>query len=197
MITNNISSSDSMKNSSASEEWKPVVGYEGLYEVSNYGRVKSLNRIITQKNGIQREVPEKILTQSDAGGYLQVCLSKEGKSRSYGVHVLVGRAFVEGYDPNKAYEINHKDENKKNNRWDNLEWCDREYNLNYGTYKERMALAVSKPVCQIDKKTGVIIAIYPGQKFAEEATGINYSNISACCRGVSRSAGGYYWKFSN
>jgi len=185
MITNNISSSDSMKNSSASEEWKPVVGFEGLYEVSNYGRVKSLNRIITQKNGIKREVPEKMLTQSDAGGYLQVCLSKEGKSRSYGVHVLVGRAFVKGYDPDKAYEINHKDENKKNNRWDNLEWCDRKYNLNYGNYRKNMSLANGGPgKVKVYDLEGNLVGEYDTIKEAATKTGVDISLVSYNIRGL-------------
>lgn len=195
MITNNISSSDSMKNSSASEEWKPVVGYEGLYEVSSMGRVKSLKRTVIGKDGKTREIKEKLLTQTDSNGYLYVTLSDHGECRAFPVHRLVATAFIP--NPENLSDVNHKDEDKTNNSVDNLEWMSHKDNLNYGTYKERMALAVSKPVSQIDKKTGVIIAIYPGQKFAEEATGINYSCISACCRGVSKSAGGYYWSFVN
>lgn len=185
-----------MKNSSASEEWKPVVGYEGLYEVSSMGRVKSLKRTITGKNGQIYEVEEKLLTQSTiTGGYLYVTLSDHGECRSYPVHRLVATAFIP--NPGNLSDVNHKNENKTNNSVDNLEWMSHKDNLNYGTYKERMALAVSKPVSQIDKKTGVIIAIYPGQKFAEEATGICNGCISKACLGKAKSAGGYYWSFVN
>lgn len=195
MITN-ITTSAGVNNSTSSETWKPVVGYEGLYEISSMGRVKSLKRTIIAKNGTRMEVEEKLLAQSTiTGGYLSVCLSDHGECRSYPVHRLVAMAFIP--NPKNLSDVNHKDEDKTNNSVENLEWMTHKENLNYGTYKERMALAVSKPVCQIDKKTGVIIAIYPGQKFAEEATGICSGTISNVCRGIGRSAGGYYWKFSN
>lgn len=196
MKSNNISTSAGANNSISSETWKPIVGYEGLYEVSSMGRVKSLKRTVIAKNGTRMEVEERILKQfPGVGGYLYLSLSKHGKIKSFTVHRLVATAFIP--NPKNLSDVNHKDEDKTNNSVDNLEWMSHKDNLNYGTYKERMALAVSKPVSQIDKKTGVIIAIYPGQKFAEEATGINYSCISACCRGVSKSAGGYYWSFVN
>jgi hypothetical protein len=184
-----------MNNSSASEEWKPIVGYEGLYEVSSMGRVKSLKRTITTKDGRTREVEEKLLAQGLSGGYLYVTLSDHGKWRAFPVHRLVATAFIP--NPENLRDVNHKDEVKTNNSVDNLEWMSHKDNLNYGTYKERMSLAVSKPVSQIDKKTGVIIAIYPGQKKAGEETGVNSSCISAACLGKRKSAGGYYWSFVN
>lgn len=192
MITNNISSSDSMKNSSASEEWKPVVGYEGLYEVSSMGRVKSLKRTIIGKDGITREIKERILKPGIAENwYPTVNLSKDGNVVTFRVHRLVATAFIP--NPENLSDVNHKDEDKTNNSVDNLEWMSHKDNTNYGTRNERIAKSVS----QIDKKTGVVIAIYPSQLKAEETTGIDNSCISKACLGKKRSAGGYYWSFVN
>lgn len=192
MITNNISSSDSMKNSSASEEWKPVVGYEGLYEVSSMGRVKSLKRTITGKDGITREIKERILKPGIAENwYPTVNLSKNGNVVTFRVHRLVATAFIP--NPKNLSDVNHKDEDKTNNSVDNLEWMSHKDNSNYGTRNER----IGKSVSQKDKKTGVIIAIYPTQTKAAEATGIDKYHISAVCRGTRGSAGGYYWSFVN
>ena len=114
------------------EIWKNIKGYEGLYQVSNLGRVKSLER----KDNLGRKVNEKILKNRNAThGYIAVILSKDSNKKTYRVHRLVAEAFIP--NPNKYLEVNHKDENKSNNRIDNLEWCDRKYNCNYGTFKER------------------------------------------------------------
>lgn len=95
------------------EEWKPVVGYEGLYEVSDWGRVKSLNYNNTGKEGIMK-------TRPNGGGYLQIDLYKNGKKETRKVHILVMRAFV-GRCPD-GYEVDHYDWNPKNNRLDNLRY---------------------------------------------------------------------------
>ena len=111
------------------EIWKPVVGYENLYEVSNLGRVKSLK----DNKGRYRE---KIKSSSDNGrGYLNVCLYKNGKGKRCYIHRLVAEAFLD--NPNNYPIINHKDENKQNNHVSNLEWCDYEYNNTYGTCVQR------------------------------------------------------------
>lgn len=108
------------------EIWKDVVGYEGLYQVSNLGRVKSLFRY------------KKILKQfEDNKGYLRVTLYKNNKSKSIKVHKLVAEAFIP--NPNNYDCINHKDENKTNNRVENLEFCSFYYNLMYGTRVQRIA----------------------------------------------------------
>lgn len=114
------------------EIWRPVVGYEGLYEVSSYGRVRSLDRY-DSRNQFREG---KILKNRDNGnGYLLCGLSKNGIVKNKYIHRLVAEAFIER--PDGLYEVNHKDENKKNNIVDNLEWCDRKYNNNYGTKIER------------------------------------------------------------
>jgi hypothetical protein len=123
------------------EEWKDVVGYEGLYEVSNTGKVRSLDRIVFQKNmykTIKRIYPGRLLSQKkDEYGYYDVGLSKNGKIRTYRTHRIVAQAFI----PNEKNlpQVNHKDENPSNNHADNLEWCTAKYNVNYGTRTERMS----------------------------------------------------------
>lgn len=117
------------------EEWREIEGYEGLYQVSNLGRVKSLARVVMRINGVLLSVKERILKfRLDNGGYVRVCLSKDGVEIGYSVHRLVAMAFID--NPLNLPEVNHKDENKKNNSVDNLEWCTSLYNNNYGSHNE-------------------------------------------------------------
>lgn len=115
------------------EIWRDIEGYEGLYQVSNLGRVKSLDRI----DRLGRRKPGVILSYILHNyGYLLVNLYKEGKRKLFLVHRLVAHTFIP--NPEGLPEINHKDEDKTNNLVDNLEYCDRKYNINYGTHTERM-----------------------------------------------------------
>ena len=114
------------------EEWRDIPGYEGLYQVSNLGRVKSLEKI--DARGWHRK--EKILVQIDnMHGYYQLMLYKNKNKKKISVHRLVALAFIP--NPNNYPCVNHKDENKHNNNADNLEWCTHKYNNNYGTTQER------------------------------------------------------------
>ena len=119
------------------EEWRPIKGYEGLYEVSNLGRIK---RLPLGKQWPYRQTHNNIrrLKKSNRG-YLVVNLSKQNKVKFYAVHRLVAAAFI----PNTGNlpQINHKDENKTNNRVENLEWCNAKYNICYGTGRERQKAA--------------------------------------------------------
>ena len=124
------------------EIWKPVKGYEGLYEVSNFGRVVSLNFANT---GEKRELAQS----TNTNGYKQVGLCKDHTHKRFVVHRLVCEAFIE--NPNGYVQANHKDENKANNTVDNLEWCTHTYNQNYGTRNKRVSEKMtngklSKPV---------------------------------------------------
>ena len=119
------------------EIWRPVVGFEGLYEVSSYGRVKSLKRPYENNGGIQW-TKERILSPGkDKDGYLQVNLHCNGKQHQRKIHRLVAQAFLP--NPDNLPMVNHKDEDKTNNRVDNLEWCTAKYNSTYGTVRERAA----------------------------------------------------------
>lgn len=134
------------------EQWRPIEGYEGLYEVSNLGRVKSLGNDKNRKEKILRPVMTK-------KGYLQLFLSKEGKAKRFFVHRLVAQAFIP--NPEGLPQINHKDENPSNNRVENIEWCDCKYNINYGTHKERQVqTGISKglydpEMCGVIKNEGM------------------------------------------
>lgn len=123
------------------EEWKDIKGYEGLYQVSNLGRVRSLSRYV--KHRTIYILKGKLLKQRTRGkGYLAVTLCKNSKLKHYYVHRLVAEAFIP--NPNNLPQVNHKDENKSNNCVDNLEWCDDKYNTNYGTRNERHSMAIKK-----------------------------------------------------
>ena len=118
------------------EEWRPIEGYEGLYEVSNTGRVRSVDRYIKTCYGSYRLHKGKVLSPTkDRYGYLKVILSCNGKCKTINVHKLVAQAFIE--NPDNLPEVNHINEDKTNNRADNLEFCDHKYNMNYGTRQER------------------------------------------------------------
>lgn len=118
------------------EEWRSIEGYEGLYEVSNTGQVRSLDRYVKTCYEAYKLHKGKILSPAkDKNGYLKVHLCYNGKHNIIRVHRLVAQAFLP--NPDNLPEVNHKDEDKTNNNVDNLEWCDRKYNNNYGTKIER------------------------------------------------------------
>lgn len=115
------------------EEWRDVVGYEGLYQVSSLGRVKSLERMSAYRpSSGSRKVGGRLLTVNHSkDGYPRVKLSKNGSAKYITIHRLVALAFIP--KPAWATEVNHIDENKDNNTTENLEWCTHRYNSNYGT----------------------------------------------------------------
>lgn len=118
------------------EEWRDVVGYEGLYQVSSFGRVKSLDRIIHYPSGKIYHLTEKILTnRRDNYGYEYVGFYKDGKAKNFKVHRLVADAFVP--NPDNLPQVNHRNEDKTCNVPDNLEHCTQLYNMNYGTLRKR------------------------------------------------------------
>lgn len=121
------------------EEWRSISGYEGLYEVSSFGRVRSLDRYVKGKSESYRLYKGKVLSPGkDKGDYLFVILCCNGKVYRKCVHRLVAEAFIP--NPDNLPEVNHKDEVKTNNSVDNLEWCDRKYNNDYGTRKKRVRI---------------------------------------------------------
>lgn len=171
------------------EIWKDIVDYEGLYQISNLGRVKSLNYRHTGR--------EKMLKLSvNNKGYIIVKLWKNRKFKSFRLHRLVAQAFIP--NPNNLPFINHKSEIKTQNNVENLEWCDAKYNINYGTRKERVAEKTtngkcSKPVLQIDQLTDTIIAEFPSTREVQRQLGLTH--ISECCKGNRKTCGGFKWKY--
>ena len=117
------------------EEWRPIEGYEGLYEVSNTGQVRSLDRYVKNNYSYRLQKGKVLSPEKNKDGYLLVSLCCNGKQNLRTVHRLVAQAFIP--NPNNLPQVNHKDENKSNNRVDNLEWCDQAYNNLYGTRQER------------------------------------------------------------
>ena len=157
------------------ENWKSIIGYEGLYEVSDQGRVKSLKR---GKERILKPAKQR-------WGYLQVRLCKNSQKKDFKVHRLVAEAFCPNPCPDKFDQVNHRDENKTNNAASNLEWCDAKYNK---TYSEGISV-------QQFNKQGNLLATYPSVREAERVTRIGHSHIIACCKGKFKSSGGFIWKF--
>ena len=170
------------------EIWRDIEGYEGLYQVSNLGKVKSLNYKCTKK--------EKILKPfSNRDGYLRVKLCKEGKRRSYLVHRLVAQAFIS--NPEDKPQVNHKDEDKTNNKVENLEWVTSKENINYGTHNERSGKSQtndkkrSKPIYGINIKTNERIE-FPSTMEAQR-NGFDQGAIVKCLKGRRKSHKGYRW----
>lgn len=163
------------------------------YEVSNFGRVKSLN--------YRRSGKENILKYFYSGkyrNYLAVDLRKDGKRRTYQIQRLVALAFIP--NPQNLPMVNHKDENPSNNHVDNLEWCDNYYNTHFGTCQERIKQTVTKnkgtKVLQFDL-LGNFIAEYPSQREAERLLKYSRDSIGKVCRGKIKTYKGFIWKFAD
>ena len=188
--------------------WRDVVGYEGLYKVSNLGRIKSTR--FYKKKGIY---VERIITpQKEWCGHLHIVLYKNGKGKHQKVHRLVAMAFLP--NPHKFPCINHKDENKQNNyicvnadgsvdfEKSNLEWSTAKYNCNYGTRNQRLSAKNknnsfrSKPVEQYDLK-GRYISEYPSVMEAGRILNLRPDGIDLCCNCKYMTCGGFQWKFKN
>lgn len=170
------------------EKWKDIKDFEGLYQVSNYGRVKSLKRY-TNNQYNQYMIDEKILTPTlSKYGYYRVHLCNKNKSRIIHVHRLVAQAFLDDYD--EKLQVNHKDENKLNNYINNLEMCDSKYNCNYGTRNDK----IRKSIIQLDENNNIIKIWESGSKIEAEL-GIKQSNIVAVCKGKRKTLRGFKWKY--
>lgn len=175
------------------EIWKDIVGYEGLYQVSNLGRVKMMGRKKRMWHGAYTHIKPKILKQFVVRGYMKSKLRDiNGLTKMISVHILVATAFIP--NPNNYPCINHKDENKQNNNVENLEWCTHKYNSNYGTAIERCSIKRYKKVAQYTKD-GVLIKSFESMTQAVSETNISFSLISMCCNGVIKTAKGYIFKF--
>lgn len=171
------------------EIWRDIKGFEGLYQVSNMGRVKSF-----RKSKKLCEPEEYILKNYSANnGYLQVYLYGHKKRKAPLVHRLVAEAFVP--NPNNYPHVNHKDENRSNNVADNLEWCTAAYNNEYGTAKIRAAITHGAMVEQY-LPNGVFLAKYACVSVASKITGVPDGSIQKCASGKVVSGGGYIWKYA-
>lgn len=182
-------------------QWRPVVGYEGFYEVSDTGRIRAVDRIVNGRRYQSREVKvQKLRT-----GYSSVRLYKAGIGKTFTVHRMVAKAFI----PNTKNKlcVNHKDGNKNNNVVSNLEWLTHEENnkhahangLNYISEKnmrakiEASAKVRARPVIRMGK--GLPNKEYPSIKAASQSESVSGSDITQVCKGRNKSAGGFKWKY--
>lgn len=186
------------------EIWKDVYfiengveyDYRGLYQVSNLGNIKSL--------GNDKKRKEKILkAKKTKDGYLSLNLWKNGKQKMFYIHRLVAYMFIKNDDPLNKTQVNHIDENKENNNVENLEWCTREYNNNYGTRNERAAKAqrAAKSIRKVQGKkvigyslTSTKVIVLQSTRQAEKF-GFNQGAIWNCCNGKRKSHKGFIWKY--
>lgn len=179
------------------EKWKSLKGIVECgtyYEVSNFGRVRSIDRNIIDKNGKERKIKGRIMKQNKKeNGYMQINLKEYGRSKYYSVHRLVAMAFIPNIKELPC--VNHKDENKENNNYLNLEWCDMMYNNHYGNHIERCAKGKSKRVKAYKHETNEFIGEFESVKKTAEFLGLNSKSVSAVCRGDRTKHKGYYFKY--
>lgn len=182
------------------EEWRPCKGYEGFYEVSNTGQVRSIAVYSYKyKRVIKRKSPKLKAQETTREGYKRVLLSIYGVHSHCAVHRLVASAFIP--NPEDLPCVNHKDEVTGNNNADNLEWCTWEYNSNYGTLPRRISKRMltdhpnAKAVFQY-KLDGSFVTAYRSCSEASRCLGtVSADMIGRCCRGQAKTAGGYVFKY--
>ena len=179
------------------EEWRDITGYEGLYQISNFGRVKSLERIsyVGQHRALFHRSEMIMRPKTRKSGYCLVCLWKDEKGKDQYVHRLVAQAFVE--NPHGYTVVNHKDENPNNNHYSNLEWCTTEYNIRYGTGSKRSGLHRRIPIVQ---KTldDVVIRVWDSVTEAGKLFGRSGANNinNALVFPNRETAYGYKWEYA-
>lgn len=179
------------------EIWKDIEGYNGLYQISNLGNVKSVERYRKGKNNSAVYVPEYLLKgKIDKDGYINValCTGKHKTMKFYRIHRLVAMAFIP--NPNNLPVVNHKNEDKQDNRVENLEWCTVQYNTMYGTGRLRTSMKQGRAVEQLDLDGNVIETFY-SMCVASKMTGVPQPNIHKVCNGDRRTAGGYKWRYKD
>ena len=155
------------------EIWKDIQGYEGIYQVSSHGRVRSKHKIMKPQND---------------NGYMRILLRKNGKVKRYSVHRLVAIAFID--NPYNLPVVNHKDENKGNNYVENLEWCTHKYNTNYGNCINKRVDTITRNKSKCKKAICVNTGeIFESLKEAGYKYNVNPSSIISNCKGKIKSAG--------
>lgn len=169
------------------EEWRPMVGFEGLYAVSNTGKILRCQRI-DSNNRLRKGILLK--PKINKGGYRTIGLTKDGKRKYYMVHRLVASTFIK--NPYNLPQVNHKDENRQNNRVDNLEWCTPKYNINYGNSIRKRSKSVRQYTLN-----GLFIHEYVSGFEASRLNNISRTNLYNALNGNTDSAGGFLWKYTD
>lgn len=177
------------------EEWKDICGFEGYYQISSAGRVRSLDRYARVCGGGKRLVKGKILKPIRCtNGYLEISLNKGGERRVFLVHRLVANHFIE--NKSNFPEVNHKDEVIDNNCVENLEWCTSKYNANYGTRNERMMIGrETKPINQFHIN-GKLIKRWDCMMDACREYGADVSSMIRVCKGKQKTCKGFKWEYA-
>lgn len=163
------------------EIWKDIENFEGLYQISNLGRVRSVDRVVhildpKSNREYDRHFPECIKsTNLDTKGYVMVTLKKDGKTSRYRIHRLVAKAFIP--NPNNLPQVNHKDENKENNCMSNLEWCTNDYNGTYGTRILRISEKRRGKSTRNSIKVEILGIVYESLTKAGQAIGVSGDTI--------------------
>ena len=179
------------------EEWKAIQGYENLYEISNFGRIRSLDKVGFQKHwqgGVSRYLFKGQLLKPSKGsnGYMRISLKKDGKLKTFSIHRLVGIHFLEKPD-GKDY-INHLDADVTNNHVSNLEWCFQSENIKYAYDNGTKKPPHMKKIGQYDSN-GNLLKIWESESQIERELHIYQSNIYKVCSGKRKQAGGYKWQY--
>lgn len=185
------------------EIWKDIAGFEGFYQVSNLGNVRSLDRKIIRSNGIPKTLKGQILSPGvNPCGYAFVYLGGSGGSKLYRIHRLVAESFIP--NPNGYPVANHKDENKLNNSVENLEWCTYSYNTTYNnsmarrlnTRNKTHTYGCEKKVYQYDLR-GRLVKVWKSLMEVSRELQLPWGNIANCCRGTKyrHTAYGYKWSY--
>ena len=182
------------------ELWKDIKGYEGLYQVSNYGNVKGL----AKKHGYSNRQESIIKQYKNKKGYYKVVLSKNGKQKNIEVQRIVAEAFLNKNDF-KSYidedrekinlnklQVNHINEDKSDNKASNLEWCSPKYNVNYGKRGQKASISLGKKILQFDTEGNFI---KEWQSIKQAFLKLHISKIGLVCKGRRKTAGGYIWKY--
>lgn len=177
------------------EIWKDIPGYEGLYQASSMGNIRSLGMWTNSKNGSIQYRKGRVLKQGITHqGYHNVVLCKDGGKKTFQVQTLVLLTFKE--KPTGLVEVNHIDENKSNNQISNLEWCSHSYNINYGKRNAITRTKLSKPIVQC-LKDGRPFIIWPNITMIQNTSFSNSrGNICSCLKGRRAFANGYKWRYA-
>ena len=177
------------------EIFKDIVGFEGIYQISNFGQVRSLEKIVEGKNGCKRLLKEKLLKISKNGiGYLYVCLHKDKKQYIKKIHRLVAETFIP--NPENKPDVDHINTIRTDNRVKNLRWCTRKENCNNKKTLKNYSKAKSKPIIQL-AKNGRFVKRYDSATDCQRQTGFNHSHICSCCKGERKTSNGFKWMYED
>lgn len=158
------------------ENWIDLKGYEKFYEISNFGNIRNY------------KTKKKRKTYINNSGYVCIILYKNGKRKNYLIHRLVAENFLQNID--NYNEVNHKDEDKLNNKASNLEWCSHKQNCNFGSRNIRSIEKISRKIICIETNEIFLNATEIKKKY-----GYDNSLIHKCCKGQCKQAYGYHWKY--